>query len=111
MVTLHYSMFCISGFIGRRECHSERRHSPRHSRSRGIFLLPCAAKRFLALLGMTLHTIYERGLFYVLHFFYELHSCAKSLNEAHNLARSHNNEPGLFTLYQRSNEYSKEPIP
>jgi hypothetical protein len=51
----------------------------------------------------------DAALFYALHFFYELHSCNKSLSEAHNLARSHNDETGLFTLYERSNEYSKEP--
>lgn len=51
----------------------------------------------------------DAALFYVLHFFYELHSRGRSLSEAHNLARSHNDETGLFTLYQQSNEYSKEP--
>jgi hypothetical protein len=41
----------------------------------------------------------DAALFYALHFFYELHPCGKSLNEAHDLARSHNDETSLFTLY------------
>jgi hypothetical protein len=53
----------------------------------------------------------DAALFYALHFFYELHSCGRSAGEAHHRARSHNDETGLFTLNERSNEYSKEPSP
>jgi hypothetical protein len=43
----------------------------------------------------------EAALFYVLHFFYELHYHGRSVAEAHERAASHDIETGLFTLFPR----------
>ena len=45
----------------------------------------------------------EAALFYVLHFFYELHCRGRSVREAHESAASHDCETGLFKLYQQAN--------
>ncbi len=52
----------------------------------------------------------DAALFFALHFFYEYHCCQRTIGEAHNLARGHNAETGLFTLYAPTNEYSVRPL-
>jgi hypothetical protein len=49
----------------------------------------------------------DAALFYALHFFYELYSRGRILSEAHNLACSHNDETGLFTLTNRATSTRK----